>query len=59
MHQSYNGTGNWEKGTITSESLNEIDATFKKWARTKKWFKNVQYKISTEKFWIKFKIKLK
>lgn len=57
--QGYHGTGNWEKGTITSESLKEIDNTFKKWARTKKWFKDVQYKISTDKFWIVFTIKLK
>jgi hypothetical protein len=59
LFQGYQGTGNWEKGTITSESLKEINETFKKWARSKKWFKDVQYKLTAQKFWLKFKIKLK
>lgn len=59
LHQGYQGTGVWEKGTITSESLKEIEETFKKWVRSKKWFKDIQYGLSADKFWIKIKIRLK
>ena len=59
IHQSYHGVGNWERGTITTESLKEIENTFKTWTKTKKWYKEVQYKIIVEKFWVRFKIKLK
>jgi hypothetical protein len=59
LHQGYYGTGKWDKGTITSNSFNEIKENFKKWVIEQKWKKEVSFNIKPEKFWIWVKIKLK
>jgi len=57
--QGYYGAGKWDKGTITSNSFNNIKETFKKWVMEQKWKKEVSFNIKPEKFWIWVKIKLR
>ena len=56
--QGYFGTGKWDKGTITSNSFDEIKSSFKKWVLTQKWGKIIVFRIIPDKFWVKIEIKL-
>ena len=53
----YHGLGDWQKGIITTESLNNIKGSFREFAKSKKLNNKIKFSIIADKMWVVFKIK--
>lgn len=57
--QGYYGSGEWNSGSISEESLSIIKKELKKWVSSNKWAKEVLFKAYPDKFWVWVNIKIK
>jgi hypothetical protein len=54
----YYGTGEWNDGDISEESLSSLKVEFKKWISTQRWRNDILINVKASKFWVYFSIKI-